>query len=695
MFLMVQVRPDPMIVLVRFVLFSAAPSGCMAVAKKLAAYDTGYDKKFDAPTQSQAWMPAHNNARSWSLFRKRRLAQSLLALIVVYLFIKYLPTDLPTSGQRIDSRTGLRQGPTIPVEYASNKNVLERSQLYDGQVRFYNLAVSLRPHIHALNGDKRSLVFLLRDLRSAASLVQLACQMGSFKRTIVHLAVISPQDTSIPDIVSLVGINSADCPVYWHDARPDYNAQSSSARQIRSVQSAMDHLHASLQTSAFVVDEAQVSDPKFKAIVQEKSRSLWIPLMIAPREAAFFADWITSLDGYAFSFLNNIKIDILINAYHSSAGSLVKLLQSIRTANYGGLPPPRITVELPYDIDNFALKYLEDFSWPANTLHEGERLVLRKRLDSQRHGPISASAQVLESFYPSSTYASHLLVLSPDVELSTEYFQYLMYTISEYKYGISGLGITNSLMGISLNLPSKLSDMINSINKDAKKSHPLLMSHTPTSTAALYLGDKWAELQNYVSLRLKNDPILSKTIPGHIKLSETQPAWLHLASEFMIAGNYVMLYPAFAQDQASQLVTVHKEFHQDPEEYTKLAELETEKPKAKPIPPLKDNSILVADEEETTHAHLGHKQMNKPVQSLRSRMGIEGYDSLPSSLELPFVAPNGKHIEFEDARRISHAFANELSLSVGGCRSLEDRDDKTLGRVEYLFCFYDEQRVSA
>lgn len=656
----------------------------MAAAQGLAAYyTTGHDKKYDSPIQRQAWSPANRNARPWSMVRKRRLLQLLVVVLAVYFFIKYLPTDLPTVGQRIDSRTGRRQGPALPVDFTASRDKLDKSQLYDGQIRFYNLAMSLRPHTHANYGDKRSLVFLLRDLRTAGSLVPLACQMGNFNRTVVHLAVISPQDTKIPDIISLIGIDSADCPVYWHDARPDFNGQSSAARRARSIQSAMDHLRSSLQASAFVVDNAQISDSRYKTIVQEKSASLWTSLIVVPQDSVTSVNWITSLDGSSFSALNSVKIDIVISAYQNSAGSLLRLLESIRNANYGGVPRPRITVELPQNVDKFLLRYLEDFRWPADTSLDSSYLILRRRFDSNLLNPTSASVQTIESFYPSSTSSAHLLVLSPDVELSGEYFQYLMYTLLEYKHGKVGQQVSASLMGISLDLPRKFSDLARSPNN-------LVGSQTPSSTAALYFGDRWTELQEYTISRLKRDPTLSKSVPGHAKTSAKQPTWQHLASEFMTARNYVMLYPAFAKDQTSSLVTVHQEFHQDPEEYAKLIETESKKTPVKLVPPLSDDTVLVADEEQTqTHAHLGRKQMSKPTKSLRSLMGLEGYESLPPGTTLPFIAPNGKFMELVDVQRISHTFANELSLSVGGCRSLEDRDKTKFGSVAYLFCSYD------
>ena len=56
--------------------------------------------------------------RSWAVFRRRRILLALLALLAVYLFVKYIPTDVPSVAHRTDSLTG--QSWARPDPFRSN-----------------------------------------------------------------------------------------------------------------------------------------------------------------------------------------------------------------------------------------------------------------------------------------------------------------------------------------------------------------------------------------------------------------------------------------------------------------------------------------------------------------------------------------------------------------------------------------------
>ena len=649
----------------------------MALAKKPEAISTGYDKKYDH--SNQQWGP---RMRPWSIFRKRRLFLTTIVLLIVYLFIKYLPNDLPNVGQRIDSRTGLSQGPAFTLAGLAKKGSNNVKQLYDGPVKFYGLAASLQHHVVSEDHDRRGLVFLLHDLRTATSLIALACKTALHDRVDVHIAVVSPSDTLLADILAINAIKSSDCPVYWHDARPDHNALSSASRHVNAVTSAMSYLHAVLRPSAFIIDNSQLLNPSFHTALQDRANQLWTAFVKVPNNALVSMDWLAALDSSSYPLLNRDTIDIVITPYRNSAGSLMRLLDSIRNADYEGLSYPRITVELPPETDSFALQYLERYNWP---LFSKDKLILRRRLDAARLTSAIASLRTLEAFYPSSKPLSHVLVLDPDVELSSNYFQYLSYLALEYKHGKIGERFSAALMGISLECPSDQPRLVSNLKS---LNDPLFISHIPESKATLYFGDKWVALQDYVTLRLKHDPELKESAPETAKLYRYAPTWLRLASELMQARNYVMLYPSFSHDADTGLVITHNELHQTPEEFAEaFVNSQTSSNSPIIVPALSEDTVLIGNVGSTTaHSQRKHGNLAMHHRPIRAMMGLEDLQPLPQDTDLPIFAADGSLVKREDARNMAERYADGLSVSIGGCESIKDRDESKLGTMDYLFC---------
>lgn len=691
----------------------------MALAKRPAHYDA-FGKKHDLPMHSQTWQSAPR-MRPVTIFRKRRLVGVLLVLTVVYLFIKYLPTDVPSVALRTDSRTGRSQGRPFALDLASKQNsdraaseALGAKQLYDGPVKFYHLAGSLRPHLYKEDDGKEDVLFTLYDLRSAASLTGLACEMAAYNKVNVHMGLLTPSDVSIEEIMSVIGIIVDGCPIFWHDARPDYNSRSSEDRQAVVVKAAISHMHATLKPSVVVIDQQQASNTRFKMALQDKLNSLWTPLSILPNDALTSMSWITSLDGKGLTLMNQNQIDIIIRPYKESAGSLIRLLESIKSAHYAGLPLPRITVELPHTVDPFALHYIENFRWLHDSPKSESKLILRRRIDNGKLSPALATLRTLESFYPPTTPNSHVLILSPDVELSPSYLQYLYFLTLTYKYGSSGKRITGSLMGISLDLPSYSLDnqtpfLASAINPP--QSQPLLLHQTPSSIATLYFGDHWVELQNYISLRLRHDPDLTQTINNspESKISPTHPhpAWLKPAQELMRARKTYILYPSFATSPDKKLLTIHTESTQAPEEFWKDPNPNSQSQASAsdtinnhiPLPPLddsdSDSTVLIADgpthSPNAPHANMNHEpataQSSSSIpQSLQSLLNLKDHETLPNDTVLPLFSATGHPTDHEISRADSEAYGDRVSLELGGCKSLEERDEKIMGRLEYLFC---------
>ncbi len=94
-------------------------------------------------------------------------------------------------------------------------------------------------------------------------------------------------------------------------------------------------------------------------------------------------------------------------------------------ADFAGSPVPHVTIELPQTIDPPTEKYLETFQWPPERLADpsgAKRLSLRHRIPSHGVSEEESSIRFLESFWPSDPKNSHVLVLSPQTELSREFF---------------------------------------------------------------------------------------------------------------------------------------------------------------------------------------------------------------------------------------------------------------------------------
>jgi hypothetical protein len=122
---------------------------------------------------------------------------------------------------------------------------------------------------------------------------------------------------------------------------------------------------------------------------------------------------------------NKISVDILIHAPLSGSGSLIRLLKSLNSADFTAFTIPHLTIELPQQIEDATEKYLENFHWPpAHVQNPGrvQMLSLRHRIPRQRMTEEESSIRFLESFWPTTPKYSHILVLSPQTELSPQFF---------------------------------------------------------------------------------------------------------------------------------------------------------------------------------------------------------------------------------------------------------------------------------
>ena len=311
---------------------------------------------------------------------------------------------------------------------------------------------------------------------------------------------------------------------------------------------------------------------------------------------------------------NQAEVSILIRAHQQSSGGLLRLLKSLKSAEYGTSLPPHITIELSGVIDPPTLSFLEDFQWPpqqrSTRQQNSNRLTLRHRVrpanvvdddDDDDDG----SVQFIESFYPKSLWHSHVLILSPQVELSPHFYQYVMLALLEYKYSSFGVGSArDDLLGISLRLPARHAngsvpfeppspssssssftnrwrrrDSASTGEEDSRSSSAShFLWEVPDANAALYFGDKWAELHDFVRRRLDApQQLLAKPAirpprrrrprrrPRRPRqLSNDHPLWMEHLLELTRLRGYYMLYPQLGSDNI--IATVHNELYHRPEE---------------------------------------------------------------------------------------------------------------------------------
>lgn len=75
-----------------------------------------------------------------------------------------------------------------------------------------------------------------------------------------------------------------------------------------------------------------------------------MPLIEIPKDKGEDYMWMARLDAWSLKSWHLPTIDILVQVPPDSS-SVLHLLKSIREADYSGLALPRITLELPYELD--------------------------------------------------------------------------------------------------------------------------------------------------------------------------------------------------------------------------------------------------------------------------------------------------------------------------------------------------------
>ncbi|KAF1948907.1 hypothetical protein CC80DRAFT_497901 [Byssothecium circinans] len=648
-------------------------------------------------------------------WRRRRILLFIVGLCLLYVFVKIVPDLGVENGRQVPYDVGFggsgvisppqdeRNSPADDTEPSGPPPGLRApragepaAHAYSGPIKFYRLASSLHGagHTYGYRSVNRNVLFAVSSLKSASTLLPVICEMSRWSRSWVHVAFMGREDIEISDILEINGIDQVKCPAIWHDARPDYSEYSTDSRAESGVMSALTHAHSFLHPQAVIMDHALAEDNFLVRGVRARSKSLGIPLIEGPKDWDSFM-WMTRLDSGSLKAWNSPTVEILIQVPpHSS--SIIRLLKSIKAADYSGLKLPHLTIELPTEIDDSVRMFLDNFKWPPDA--DQNQIGIRRRITSQHTTQEDTAIRFMELFYPTSTSNSHVLLLSPQAELSAQYYQYIMYVLLEYKYSSFGALDSSGVMGISLELPSTLLDGRSKLSLPTIKdmhteryqelfpntlSVPFLWQ-APNSHATLFFGDKWAELHSFLSNRVAKYHQTPKAESRKKLVSETLPSWVEYMLEFMRLRGYAIFYPGASTSES--LVTIHNELYHAPEEFRPLSQTKPEG--GKNAPKLPEEAFLRAEEP------VGPPKLPEPTIIPHSRplhrvLTFDG--DLPEIHHLPHLLYNGKHIAPVNVSTTAAKYADTYRNVIGGCEIPEGRHRKVEpGSARDLFCFGDE-----
>ena len=376
----------------------------------------------------------------------------------------------------------------------------------------------------------------------------------------------------------------------------------------------------------------------------------------------------------------------MIHAPPKSSGSLIRLLKSIEAADYFGSRRPHLTIELPADIDRPTLDFVENLVWPpidGSGDPHASQVTLRHRISRNRYTAEEASIHFIESFYPARQKDSHVLLISPQAELSSIYYHYVMYHLLQYKYA-TYLRLNDDskyLMGFSLEFPSAY--LNNSAELDPPRlrpsspvkegesksgGHTPFLWQAPNSNAALYFGDKWVELHSFLSARISvrgshvgsdyKPPSRQKMISGHY------PSWMEYVQELMRVKDYFLLYPSFSP-KSDAVVTIHNELRQLPEEFSRSHDGTS--PAA--TPSVDPHDPFTIDPSTDTLSFTPRREPSLRNSNLLSFLSELGHSDLPDLGSLPILSHDGNLVSPYQSAKNAQNFANDFRREIGRCSS--------------------------
>ena len=443
----------------------------------------------------------------------------------------------------------------------------------------------------------------------------------------------------------------------------------------------LEHIHLWLHPQVYIVESEENEDMPFSKSIKQHAQRHDAPFIRLSPNALQTMRWMTRLDTASLSVWHKTTTEILIRASSAASGSFIRLLRSIERADYFGVRPPHITIELPPQVNQDVDDFLESFVWPpldSQGSSHASQVKLLRRTSLDPLDPNDASVRYIEAFWPARTRDSHVILLSQDVELSPMYYHYLFYNLLEYKHSnyASGTRDSESLMGISLINPSSLLDEQTPFTPPSSDSYPksddrysvsdqsdttYFQWQAPDTHACLYFGDKWKEIHSFLSLRVGAGEPRSKLV------SATTPAYAEYFLELMRARSYFVLYPGMLDED---LATAHKELFTVPEEFSGrrfgrlsagpssqgMDELDLDEPLEV------EGDFLVHERPAPPRPHLEVELAWTPLHVLLPSTG-----DLPELSSIPMLDYMGQIVTRAEARDNAQGFTEKFVSSVGGC----------------------------
>ncbi|KAG6038858.1 hypothetical protein E4U19_007904 [Claviceps sp. Clav32 group G5] len=576
-----------------------------------------------------------------------------------------------------------KQTKPMPAGVAAKGSSLKARPKYDGPVHFPALQSTLRATSGTGGASRKNnnVLFAAASLKSASTLLPMACEMAMERQNLVHFAFMGVSDVSVKDLLEINGIDK-DCRLMTHDARPDHFESSTEPRTRTAVKEALLSINVRMHPQAVIVDSTAAEEEYFLAPAREQILSTPAALIELPERPRKSLTWMSKLDARALSAWNKVRFDILIHATPTKTANLKRLLYSIARADLAGIHTPYITVELPNTIEPLMEKFLNEFQWPRPTYwarQQSSMISLRRRITRQPLDEEDSSVRFVESFWPTDPLKSHVLVLSPQTEITPQFFQYVKYSLLHQLHSKVALleDYDTSLMGLSFSIPRTLADGKTEFSppapqgvKKGASGQTAFLWQRPNSEAMLFTGEKWIELHHFISRTLYQKKTTSSSSSPALLTEGTTgkmyPAWLDYVFQLSRLRGYYTLYPSKATAEA--ILGAHSDMPDPPEEYEKEAAAAAQK-----------SSVDNLQDESST----GGLDLASPVDMLET-LPEEGYLQLP--VEVPLLSWDGTLTTQKSLASKAQDYTALFRREVGGCA--EEKQSVATRSVDAsdLFC---------
>lgn len=237
------------------------------------------------------------------------------------------------------------------------------------------------------------------------------------------------------------------------------------------------------------------------------------------------------------------------------------------------------------------------------------------------------------------------------------------------------------LLGISLEQPLKMIggndkfDSPSSADPGADGDSTSFIWQAPTSSAMLFLGERWIELHDFVSRTLEAEHNLDHTpsILAEKLVSTRHPSWLEYALRLSRLRGYWTMYPG--ETTAKNLATVHGELHHLPEEYADV----------EPKDPALADDATEAEIDAAIEKFKGGVEITlAPPVSLLQTLPHDG--TLSSFASLPLLAWDGQRTDVRGIEAHALEYASVFKKEVGRCVGKGAEKGLVSLSTEDLFC---------